>query len=280
MDLKKKLNRKAKRQVTLRGERVSSFVETLQTFLERTLREVVDQLPSDGATIKEAAKVLGGLESALKDKGLDARFGKLATIFQDEFDLVAEEFLGTTGKDALLSGFTRKNINAFVDQRLLMASSVVSGYVDDVRSIVLDAVVSGKKINAKDIVQASEGKAISHIETEINTTLMAYQRILHKEKAKKAGITKFLYVGPDDAIIRPFCQEHVDGIYTDEEIAEMDNGMSLPVEIYCGGYNCRHHWRPVSDELAAELEAEGQIGGRGKGKRKKWLKKITAPLSG
>jgi hypothetical protein len=46
----------------------------------------------------------------------------------------------------------------------------------------------------------------------------------------------------------------VDEIYTEAQIAKMDNGTDLPVAVYCGGYNCRHHWRPVSDELAKELE--------------------------
>jgi hypothetical protein len=100
----------------------------------------------------------------------------------------------------------------------------------------------------------AEGRALANIETEVNTTLMAYQRVLHIEKAKKSGVDKFLYVGPDDDITRPFCQEHVDQIFSRDEIDAMDNEQDLPVSIYCGGYNCRHHWRPVSDELAKEIE--------------------------
>jgi hypothetical protein len=33
----------------------------------------------------------------------------------------------------------------------------------------------------------------------------------------------------------------------------MDNGQKLPVEDYCGGYNCRHSWAPqlIPDALAS-----------------------------
>lgn len=234
--------------------KVSNFVSSLRLFLERNITVILDDLRGGTITAKEAAKALGGLESALKDAGLDEKFNKVRELFDEQFAAVAEEFKATTGKAALLSDFTKKNLQTLVDDRLLMASTFITDYVGDVRSMVLDVVIAGKKVNAQEILPMAEGRALANIETEVNTTLMAYQRVLHLEKASKSGVDKFLYVGPDDDITRPFCQERVEQIFTRDEIDAMDNDQGLPVSIYCGGYNCRHHWRPVSDELAKEIE--------------------------
>ncbi len=247
------LDREAKARVAEQEARVSSFVNSLRLFLERNVSRILSDLDTGTLTAREAAKALGGLESALKDEGLDERFAKVRELFKDQFDSVAAEFQDTTGKAALLSDFTKRNLSTFVNERLEMAATYVQDYIGDVRNVVLDAVIAGKKIKPSEILPQAEGKTLANLETEINTTLMAYQRVLHLEKAKKSGVDKFLYVGPLDSINRPFCKKLVGKIITREEIARLDNEQGLPVSIYCGGYNCRHHWRPVSDELAKEL---------------------------
>lgn len=249
-----RLAKEAKLRVSESEAQVEKFVEVLRRFLQRNLAPILQDLQGGKVTAKEAAKSLGGLESALEDAGLKERFAKLKEMFHAEYEAVTQEFRDTTGKAALLSDFTRKNLQALVDERLDMASTYITDYVGDVRGAVLDSVVAGVAVNPLDILSTAEGRNFANLATEINTTLMAYQRIVHFEKADKAGIDKFLYVGPDDDITRPFCAEHVDQIFTRDEIDAMDNGTDLPVSIYCGGYNCRHHWRPVSDELAKEIE--------------------------
>lgn len=251
-----RLNRQATLRANSSEAQVESFIERLKGFLQRNLAAILEGLRGDKVTAKEAAKMLGGLESALQDAGLGERFEGLKALFRDEYDAVTEEFKDTTGKAALLSAFTRKNLDALVDVRLALAATFVTDYVGDVRGAVLDAIVGGRKVDPREILENAEGRTLGNLQTEIDTTLMAYQRILHFEKADKAGIDKFLYVGPDDEITRDFCQEHVGGIYTRDEIDAMDNGQGLPVALYAGGYNCRHHWRPVSDELAKEIKGE------------------------
>lgn len=131
---------------------------------------------------------------------------------------------------------------------------MVDRYLGDVRTAVLDTVLLGKKPDLAAAAEAAGPRVFSYLKTELNTALIAYQRVAHFEAANEAGIDKFLYVGPLDRITRPFCQEHVGKVYTRDEIASLDNEQGLPVEVYGGGYNCRHHWRPVSDELARELQ--------------------------
>jgi hypothetical protein len=101
------------------------------------------------------------------------------------------------------------------------------------------------------------GAAISESKTVINTAIQGFNRAVNEKKAKDLGLTLFLYVGPDDDVTRPFCQDRVDQIFTQEEIDSWDNGQGLPADVYLGGYNCRHHLRPLTEELAAELGYDG-----------------------
>lgn len=197
--------------------------------------------------------MLGGIESALLDAGLSTEVEGLKALFQSQFDVISEDFSDLTGRAALLGGASKQTLNAIVDDRLEMAGEMINRYVGEVRSTVLDYVVAGKKLDFKQIIDDVGDGPINHLKTEMNTAVMAFGRVVHLEKAKKAGFDKYLYIGPDDKVTRPFCHEHIGQIYTLEQIQALDNDQGLPVEIYGGGYNCRHQWRPVSDELADEL---------------------------
>jgi hypothetical protein len=60
----------------------------------------------------------------------------------------------------------------------------------------------------------------------------------------------FVYVGPRDQKNRPFCRTWVGKAVVDPR--RLDNGQGLPVEDYCGGYNCRHSWAPTPIPLAID----------------------------
>jgi hypothetical protein len=249
-----RLNRQAKQRNDTVDAKVESFVSSLQLFLERNLRKILDDLRGGKVTAKEAAKTLGGLESAMEEAGLKERYNSIKALFKAEFKAVAEEFKDTTGKAALLSDFTKQNLDTLVNQRLDMAATYITDYLGDVHTAVLDSVIAGKSVVPAEVIATASPRIFANLQTEITTTVMAYQRVLHLEKADKAGTDKFLYIGPLDSITRDFCRENVGRIFIRQEIDAMDNGQGLPVSIYCGGYNCRHHWRPVSDELAQEIQ--------------------------
>lgn len=95
-----------------------------------------------------------------------------------------------------------------------------------------------------------------------------FSRRVTNAKAERRGYEWFTYVGPDDRITRPFCDSLLanggpDPVFTREAIEAMDNGQTAPGTVMeaCGGYNCRHHWRPVQprwfepDEWAAMVAA-------------------------
>lgn len=253
---KKKIKRQVTRRVEATEDGVDALVARLRGFLDRNLRTILRDLESGKYTAKEAAKALGGLESAMLDAGLKDELQRMKTLFAREWEAVKDEFETTAGKKALLSNFTRQNLDAIADDRLELSGKMVEKYIGDVRSVVLDSILAGKPPEVDKVLEDAGDRVFHNLKTEIRTTLMAYNRVTHIEKAKKANITKFLYVGPDDDVTRPFCQERVDQIFTLDEIESWDNEQGLPASIYLGGYNCRHSLRPLSDDLASEMEAE------------------------
>lgn len=90
------------------------------------------------------------------------------------------------------------------------------------------------------------GKAASTSRTIVQTAASAFGRANVFHQASGAGATRFKYSGPGAE--RQFCRMHLGHIYTLDELRKLQNGQGLPVEYYCGGYNCRHRWVPVIDE--------------------------------
>lgn len=83
-----------------------------------------------------------------------------------------------------------------------------------------------------------------------NTTLAGLQRETTAQAANglPGGLqaTYWLYTGPDDSAVRPFCKACVGKAFSGEQIAALRNGQGLTVRSYGGGYNCRHSLIPVS----------------------------------
>lgn len=83
-------------------------------------------------------------------------------------------------------------------------------------------------------------------------SLMQFDATLNVRAGIEAGATKWKYFGDVIRDSRQFCRDHVGNTYTTEEIEEIWQGSwkgksSSDAFVARGGYNCRHHWRPVLD---------------------------------
>tara|TARA_R100000951_G_scaffold14884_2_gene11661 strand:- start:11169 stop:12044 length:876 start_codon:yes stop_codon:yes gene_type:complete len=81
-------------------------------------------------------------------------------------------------------------------------------------------------------------------------SLMQFDASINVNAGIQAGAGSWKYYGDVIRDSRRFCREHAGNIYTTEEIAEIWSGdwtgkASGDPFIVRGGYNCRHHFRPV-----------------------------------
>lgn len=85
-----------------------------------------------------------------------------------------------------------------------------------------------------------------HVRTAYDTAVSIYGRQVEALQAGDDPATPFLYAGPADAKMRPFCAERVGRVFTREDVDAMDNGQLDNVFQTGGGYNCRHQFIEVS----------------------------------
>jgi len=185
--------------------------------IDRVLRELGDVVEGvTGRRAVEAVEAVTG-ETALSLK-LDVR-QELDSIVNGATDVVALSF-----KDA--SAEIRQAINAGVS---------TSGSLDD---LIVD-------------VQARLDTTFVKASAAVDAAIMGAGRRAVLAEAVDSGVPwVYLYVGPRDAKNRPFCREWIGKCVTNPDAVPATPGQPEPVGTYCGGFNCRHSWAPITRERA------------------------------
>lgn len=109
-------------------------------------------------------------------------------------------------------------------------------------SIVQEIPLTVVKSNLEMRLQRSTGRQL----TEIKTQVSEYGRSITATAAAAADLDLYLYTGPIDGIVRPFCKQLVNLVVDEKQMSQLNNGQGRPVKTSCGGYNCRHSWSPVT----------------------------------
>ena len=87
----------------------------------------------------------------------------------------------------------------------------------------------------------------------VGDALMGFDGQFAKYRADQIGLTSFIYYGSIIRDSRDFCVEHANKIFTEEEArtlwqSEWQGKSGSDPFLDRGGYNCRHHWQPVSED--------------------------------
>jgi len=97
-----------------------------------------------------------------------------------------------------------------------------------------------------------------YAKTYANTSYMRFNRTVNAVTSQDTGWNNFLYSGPIDGKMRPFCAVHIGETRDKENIQKMDNGQTSNVFIDGGGYNCRHKWNNVPPDFKlSEADTQG-----------------------
>ena len=103
-------------------------------------------------------------------------------------------------------------------------------------------------------IQNRASASTANARTQARTSISSYNQLYRSELADRAELKHFLYYGNVQDNTRPFCRARAGNVYTEEQIADMDNGQVGPVRLFTGGYNCRHSWVPVDPEWDDDLK--------------------------
>ena len=250
--LDRELRRSVREAEKLKKRNVQLFVSNLNRFLEKQIPKIA-RLPNN-ATTAGAVSTLGGLFTGLKEAGLPSVVSEIRKTYTDELSSIATRF-DIVGVETSLSSFSKAGVNALIKNDTARVTKLLSPYVDDISSTLLRSVIGGEKIDVYALLDGTTDVLASQLETEVNTMLSSFSRTVTGNRAKELELQHFAYVGPDDKVTRDWCKETLDGaaaaIYTRDEIGLNADGMDA--FIYGGGYNCRHRWVAMSEELALEM---------------------------
>lgn len=150
----------------------------------------------------------------------------------------------------------RAELDLIVNGQIGDVVTVFRAANDEIRQAVARGITTGGSL--ADLVSAVSDQmdvTFRQAQAAVDAAVMAAGRravvsiALDVEQATDEQMV-FVYVGPKDQKNRPFCAKWVGKAALDPR--KLDNGQGLPVEDYCGGYNCRHSWAPTPIPLAIE----------------------------
>jgi hypothetical protein len=143
--------------------------------------------------------------------------------------------------------------------------------VNRVAQAMYDHVIAGEKFS--ELVKTVRGVMVGHVDRagrpmanyakqEAFDSTMNYHNQVNLQKGQDLGYNSFLYVGDIIKTTRPFCETRAGGVYTTAQIESWNRfqwqGKSGPAMTHRGGFNCRHHWRPIKPEWIPEGSIEVQ----------------------
>lgn len=233
---------------------VARFIKDIERFLYSNLRNVLKSIESGEAKGIEAARILGSLETSMKELGLDKELAVVQQIYAKDLKSITSVF-NAIGTKQVFTDIDRPIVEALIKGGYDQAGAYISRYLGDVREQVGLQVLSGQRVDFTKIHEAESPGLQRILETEMATTLSAFYRTVATAKGEELGFDLYEYIGPDDNVTRRFCEQtlsRVPPIYSLDEIRSLDNEQGLPVLQYGGGYNCRHIWAPISEEDARD----------------------------
>lgn len=234
-----------------------------------------DYLSEVDAAIRDYTKVSADASKMLSSYGdftkLDQTvISQLQRLSFQGFEAIANEYLDVMANEVYQSTLTGRSFNdtvknlrqtingVYIESDNLEANRLVDVAANGTAAQQADAVRQLQTVYARDRV----GNNLRRYATQMaQDSLMQFDASINTAIGKQSGATKWKYYGGTVRDSRPFCVEHAGQVFTDEEIEETWSGSwkgkaSGDPFIVRGGYNCRHHWRPVFDAEADDIEAK------------------------
>lgn len=188
-----------------------------------------------------------------------ATISQLQRLSFQGFEAVANEFIDTIASEVYQSTLTGR---AFSDSVKSIRQSINGVY------IASDEVEAQRLVDiAQNGTAAESAAAIQQLQTKyardrVGNNLRKYSTVYAQDSlmqfsasanvaiGKESGADKWKYYGSVIRDSREFCKEHAGKTYTEEEIRDIWQGewkgkSAGDPFIVRGGYNCRHHFRPV-----------------------------------
>lgn len=245
------------------ADRASKDLTELLTRLDREIRRLLaaldtargtDQLVGDREALVTATRVRQQVAQLLTERGQAA----VTTIASQRALEAANAVIASSDLPPLPADATdaTPELRRIVEGQTAEVAAVFTVAADEMRRAINAGISTGGSLaDLVEEVAARLNVAVVRAQAAVDAAVMASGRRALMLQAEATGLDYvFAYVGPNDGKTRPFCKALVGRAVSKARMASLDNGQGLPVRDFCGGYNCRHSWAPLTREDAA---AEG-----------------------
>lgn len=252
-----------------RAEEIEKAVQALASLIEQNLTRAITRIEtivSEQMQVEQVSTILQ-VPDALVEANLADVSERLEEIFAAELEAIREDFATRLNTTVTFSGIDGDIINALLGSYQQATFQTIRDLGIDLQSELTRQVLTGEEIDIGDFIETQTPRVIRNLITELDTAALSFSRSVTANKAQELGLEYFVYSGPNDKVTRPFCDyllgdsaklpakvnipvQRDSRVYTRDEISRMDNGQGLNVLTFCGGWNCRHQFRPISETEA------------------------------
>lgn len=225
------------------------------------------QLPTKGTALDpKGATRAGGVVHVLDDASAQGlrHIGKALDRFADVSQHTTRA-LKVAGIAAKLTPAATEALVAYRQLKLAEFHDLQQTFTTRAASTVRKAALSGQA-HGEVLVELNEifVEWVYRARTLYETAIAEFAQVAAIAKSATSGPAPqtrvYLYTGPADNRLRPFCRHHVGKVLSRGQIDRLDNKQLPNTFLTRGGYNCRHQWRDVTGipELA-RLADTGQF---------------------
>lgn len=225
---------------------INIFIRDVSNIFQRITKKQLKNL--DPEDVDVIVQQLGSLERVLSEAGLTEAIAKLQEVYGKQLDFIQERF-AALGKKEIFTDLDRTLIEELIKFDVEQIASRINLSTAQVKRNVTASILGGQQPDIDQIVDGTTDEQQRNLETSLTTAVQGFNRAVSLKKATDLGFERFQYVGAaEDDVMRDFCRERLNKIFTLKEIEEWDNGQGLDAAIYLGGYNCRHQLVVVDDD--------------------------------
>ena len=233
------------------------------------LRKLIDDiyLAEVQASIAQYKNVSASALSMLKTYGdftnVDASvINQLQRLSFQGFEAIAAEYLDVLATEIYQSTLTGRAFSESVKNLRQSINGIYIGSDSLEAKKLVDIAANGTKAQQAAAVEKLQtlygrdrtGRNLRRYSVQMmQDSLMQFDASINTAIGKESGAEKWKYYGSLVRDSREFCEKRAGKVFTNEEIALQWSGSwagKAPGDpfIVRGGYNCRHHWRPVFEE--------------------------------
>lgn len=223
---------------------ISALEGTLRS-LETNLTSLIDQGRNVAAV--DVALARAEVERVLLESGYFDTVGDLLNEgYQEAIDNAFQSYMDIYDESFQFSPVSLQKLDALKQLDLNQFGQLSNQTVESVSRLLVD--VQFGSVTFEQAISALKEDVINmlgnHARTWITTGMAAINREASTRIAADNGFRKYQYVGPLDAVTRPFCANHLFEIKTEQEwnALQDEQGQIVPVFQFGGGYNCRHRF--------------------------------------